>query len=313
MRTVACYLLILFAACGVAQAQTHNDLQIRLGTYSLTADGGDRPSGAWFVSRVAIGKPVQSYFSFGDTCEAWSVSSQPYVREDATTAWRIETTPMRVDGNAVTFRLRWVRVAGLRQQLELLSFDDAKADRLPSEDIELTLRPGESWPVDTLGVPAGAKTVHGRKCGPSASIRVSVDSYPDADNERRLVVAELWLVERLADGSEAQRSQPLIVRGLPNRPFRFYFDSIVDGNATLDIYGILIATLESNAMAVSVETRSRWAPEPRNISGPQRFFKTEIQVKPAETVEIRLPLMGEEAGPFATRALSIRIRARQQR
>jgi hypothetical protein len=256
---------------------------------------------------------VYSVFSLGQTCDAWAVSSRVDVRDDATTAWRIETTPIRVEGNAVTFRLRWVRVAALKQQLEQLSFDDAKTARPPNEDVELTLRPGESWPVDSVRVPAGAKTVHGRPCGPSVSIRVSVDNFPDADNERRLVVADLWLVERLPDGSEAQRSQPLVVRGLPNRPFRFYFDSIIDGNATLDIYGILIATLESNAIAVSVETRSRWAPEPRNISGPQRFLNSEIQVKPAETVEIRLPLMGDEAGPFAKRSLSIRIRARQLR
>jgi hypothetical protein len=36
-------------------------------------------------------------------------------------------------------------------------------------------------------------------------------------------------------------------------------------------------------------------------------------VKPAETVEIKLPPLGDGAGPFATRALSIRIQARQLR
>jgi hypothetical protein len=35
--------------------------------------------------------------------------------------------------------------------------------------------------------------------------------------------------------------------------------------------------------------------------------------KPAETVEIRLPMLGDEAGPFAKRTYSIRIRARQLR
>jgi hypothetical protein len=124
-------------------------------------------------------------------------------------------------------------------------------------------------------------------------------------------VADLWLIERMPDGTEVQRSQPLVVRSLPLRPFRFYFDSIVDGNATLDVYGILATKLESDAMGVSVETRSRWAPETRNISGPQGFFKSDIRVTPSETVEIRLPLLGE--GPFAKRVLSIRIRARQLR
>jgi hypothetical protein len=311
MRIFACGVLVLMS-CGAANAQTSNDLQIRLGMYSLNPDGGERPGGAWFVTRPVIGKPLQSYWSFGETCEAWTVSSKPYAREDATVAWRIETTPIRVEKEAVTFRLRWVRVAPLKQQLEQLSFDDAKAPT-PTEDLELTLRPGQSYPVDSVRVPAGAKNVHGKPCGPSESIRVSVDVYPDADAERRLVVTDLWLVERLPDGSEAQRSQPLTIRGLPNRPSRFYFDSLVDGTSTLDIFGLLTASPESNTIAVSVDTRSRWAPEPRNVSGPQRFLNSKIEVKPAETVDVRLPLLGEESGVFAKRALSIRIRARQLR
>jgi hypothetical protein len=313
MRSTVGCLLIVFSAYGFANAQTRDDLQIRLGMYSLNPDGGERPGGIWFVTRPTIGKPMQSFWSFGETCEAWTVSSKPYAREDATSAWRIETTPIRAEGDAVTFRLRWVRVAALKQQLEQLSFDDAKATRSPNEDLELTLRPGQSYPVDSVRVPAGAKNEHGKPCGPSESIRVSVDVYPDADAERRLVVTDLWLVERLPDGSEAQRSQPLTIRGLPNRPSRFYFDSLVDGTSTLDIFGLLTASPESSTIAVSVDTRSRWAPEPRNFSGPQRFLKSQIEVKPAETVDVRLPLLGEEAGVFAKRALSIRIRARQIR
>ena len=309
MRVFACGALVLMF-CGAAKAQTYNDLQIRLGMYSLNPDGGERPGGVWFVTRPVIGKPLQSFWSFGETCEAWAVSSKPYAREDATTAWRIETTPIRVEKEAVTFRLRWVRVAPLKRQLEQLSFDDAKAPT-PTGDLELTLRPGQSYPVDSVRVPAGAKNVHGKPCGPSESIRVSVDVYPDADNELGLVAADLWLVERLPDGSEAPRSQPLTVRGLPNRPFRFYFDSLADGKATLDIYGIMTARPQSSAITVALETRSRWTPESRNFSGAQEFFKSEIQVKPDETVEIRLPVI--ESGPFAKRSLSIRIRTRQLR
>ena len=140
-----------------------------------------------------------------------------------------------------------------------------------------------------------------------------MDNYPWEEADRRLVVADLWLVERLSNGTEAQRSLPLSVRGLPNRPFRFYFDSLVDGNVTLDIYGILTSRLETAALAISVETRSRWAPGSPNFSGPQRSVKSDIQVKPAETVDIRLPMLGDHAGPFGKRAFSIRIRARQLR
>jgi hypothetical protein len=49
------------------------------------------------------------------------------------------------------------------------------------------------------------------------------------------------------------------------------------------------------------------------VSGPQQSVTSDVQVRPDETVEIRLPLLGEAAGPFARRAYSIRIRARQLR
>jgi hypothetical protein len=51
-------------------------------------------------------------------------------------------------------------------------------------------------------------------------------------------------IRSASNGSETQRSQPLSVRGLPNRPSPFYFDSIVDANVTLDIYGTLVPAPE---------------------------------------------------------------------
>lgn len=309
MRTTWLVPLLLFV--GVPSfAQSPEDFQIRLGLYTVSVDGGEKPEGMWYVNHVAIGTARNGTFSIGAKCDAWTVSGGAGIREDATMAWRIETTPVRVAGSAVTFRLRWIRVAGVAQQLHQLTLDNAKTARLPGDDLELTLRPGESWEIDGIPLPSGTD-VHGKPCAMSASIRAMVDYYPGPDDEGRLVSAEMWLVERLANGSEVQRSQPVNVRGLPYRPFRFYFDRLTDANATLDIYGILTARVGSDAVALGIETRSRWSPESRNISGPQQFFKSDIQVKPDETVEIRLPLI--EGGPFAKRALSIRIRARQLR
>ena len=289
---------------------------MRLGAYTLSENGGEKPVGVWWsTGPVVTGKPLTSTFSIADTCEAFSVSSDGSLRENATAAWKIEVTPIRVVRDAVTFRLRWIRFAALRQQVDQVSFDDTKAGRAAGEDVELTLRPGESWPVDTVRVPAGAKTVDGRSCGSTSSIRASVDNYPWEEDERRLVLADLWLVERLSSGAEAQRSQPQSVRGVPNRPSRFYFDRLVEGGVSLDIYGILVARLASGAIAVSVETRCRWedASNSRQFLGPQRSVKSEVDVKPGEIVEVRLPLLGDKAGPFAKREFSIRIRARQLR
>ena len=318
MRVILLCVLAVHIGVGMAQAQTQtfNDVQVRLGAYSLTNNGGEKPVGVWFsTGPVVIGRPATSTFSFGNTCEAFAVSSDGSLRDDATTAWKLELTPTRVVGDAVTFRLRWVRVAAIRQQLDRLSLDGDKGLPAPVNEVQLTLRPGESWPVDTVQVPSEAKTVDGRPCGDAASIRASVDNYPWEENDRRLLGADLWLVEHLSSGTEAPRSQPLSIRGLPNHPARFYFDSIVDGNVSLDIYGTLLPRLDSGVVAISVETRSRWgnSSDSREFRGPQRSVKSEIQVKPTETVEIKLPMLGDGAGPFAKRAFSIRVRARQLR
>ena len=170
----------------------------------------------------------------------------------------------------MTFRLRWIRVLAPRQPLNQVSLD-GKVAGATTENSELTLRPGESWPMDSVAVPPGAKTSDGRPCGAVSSIRASVDSYPWEEEEHRLVAADLWLIERLASGAEVPRSEPVSVRVLPNRPFRFYFDSLVDTNVTLDIYGTLVSRLQPGAIALSLETRSRWSPGSPRFRGPQRF------------------------------------------
>jgi hypothetical protein len=81
----------------------------------------------------------------------------------------------------------------------------------------------------------------------------------------------------------------------------------------LDIYGTLVPHLASGTMAVSFETRCRWGRETPGFMGPQRSVKSEVQVKPSEVVEVRLPKLGKEAEAFANRDFSIRIRTRQLR
>jgi hypothetical protein len=315
MKVIFCGVLLIHLAAGATQAQTFSDLQIQLGVSYSTNDGGEIPGRIWLsTGPINVGRPTAGTFSVADNCAAWSVSGVlGDVRDDATTAWNIEVTPTRVVRQAITFRLRWVRYAALRRQFDQVPLDSSKAFRMPTEDLELTLRPGESWVLDTVHVPAGLKTVEGRTCHGSASIRLSVDNYPSEDLDRRLVVADLWLVERLPNGTEARRSE-VSVRGLPNRPFRFYFDSIIDGKQSLDIYGILVARPGTGAMDVSIETRCQWGDrsDPSKFRGPQRSVESVISVKPDEIVEMPLPKLGD-AGPFADRQFSIRIRTRQLR
>lgn len=288
-------LLLQLAAAGVTHAQATNDLHIWVKGYTVTNNGGEQPS---VGTRIDVGKAGNAGFSFND-CGMFLVSQGPFI-ERATAGWRVIITPLRVVDDAVTFRLRWTRVV-----------DNGKTVASPAgENIELTLRPGESRPLDSVRVSRDAKTFGNPPCRVSAaSIRVSLEYLPD-EFDRRLVLADLWLVERLPNGTE--RSQPLSIRGLPSRPFPFYFESIVDGKMSLDIFGHLIARPESGTIDISLETRSRLA-DGDTFKSPQRAVESTLRVKPAEIVEVRLPKLGESAGPFANRDLSIRIRARQLR
>jgi hypothetical protein len=314
MRAMPWCVLIVHLAATAAPAQTLKDLQIRLGAYTSNKDGGERPVGVWFsTGPIVIGKRVTSTFSVGEDCEAFTVSSNGSLRKNASAAWSIELMPTRVVRDAVTFRVRW-QMAGMselgdRYAPELAGRYSRELGTVvsPYDELELTLRPGESFPVYTL------RNISGYSCAGVGSIKASVDGYPDEEDEHRLVATDLWLVERISNGGEVQRSQPLSIRGLPNRPFDFYFDGIVEGSALLEIYGTLIPRLENDAIDVALETRCRWPSGSPNIVGPQRYVKSEAKLKPGETVEIRLPILSDDAGAFAKRAFSIRIRARQLR
>jgi hypothetical protein len=296
---------LVHLCAGVAQAQTFDHLQIQLAPYISKTAGGEKPIGGWYSSGpVAIGKAATTTISVGESCEAFAISSGEALATNATAAWKFEITPTRVVRDEVSFRLRWW-TASLPGSSGRLRIDEPAPG---PRQIDLTLRAGESLPVLTL------TGISGYSCAVPTSIRVSVDNYPDEMEERRLVGADLWLIERLADGSEVQRSQQLAIRGLPYRPMSFYFDTLTAGGASLDVYGTLAAQPARGEMGVSLETRVRWPRKPESaIVGPQRSVKSDLQVKPDETVEIRLPVLSDDAGAFAKRSFSIRIRARQLR
>ena len=125
----------------------------------------------------------------------------------------MEVTPLKIVNHAVTFRLRWVRALDKRQSVVSRA----------SEDVEVTLQPGESRPLDSVPVVQPARRLSTAvPAEPKAvSLRVVAD-FPEFD--RRLIGADVWLVERLPNGKEQSQLQSL--RGLPNRPIAFYFDGV---------------------------------------------------------------------------------------
>jgi hypothetical protein len=302
MRSILRVLSLLLLATGVAEAQTGDDMRILVGGFKLTTNGAEKAAG---VSRgvdlgpSSIGKPTTAVFSmFG--CGDFSVTVPPAAFADnANAGWRVEITPTQVAADhAVTFRLRWVR-----------ALDTGKAFTPASEDLALTLKPGESRPLDSVAVPTSAKLGDSRPCNvTTASLRISVE-FDVFD--RRLIGADVWLVERLPNGKEDSQLQS--VRGLPHRSVPFYFDSISDGTKRFDIFGRLVAELEQGGIEIDVEAiRTRADPGQQGYQSA-RWFRSTIHIKPGETVEVALTPPDKEPGELANRVLSLRIRAKQIR
>jgi len=293
----------LLLAARLAGAQSADDVQLSVGPYELAANGAEKPMGGWrSTGQLAIGTAVAGVFSMSG-CGGFSITVPPHgFDKDATAGWRVEITPLKVVNHAVTFRLRWIR-----------ALDTTNALTLQSEDIEVTLKPGESRPLDTLPIQTTAKTVAGRPCALKAvSLRVVAD-FPDMD--RRLIGANVWLVERLPNGKEQSQLQSL--RGVPNRPIPFYFDGVADEAGRFDIFGNLVADPEQGGIEFVVETIRARADPGQDGYQSSRWFKSTLHVKPNEIVDVALPApvpaSGEKAGSLAKRVFSIRIQAKQIR
>jgi hypothetical protein len=290
----------LLLAARIAAAQTVGDVQISVGGFELAANGAEKAAGVWRgTGPLTIGTPTVGVFSmFG--CGYFSVTIPPHpFDENATAGWRVEITPLKVVNHAVTFRLRWVRAV-----------DHGNGFSPASEDVEVTLRPGESRLLDSVPVvQTGQTTFDGRPCGTKvASLRVLAE-FPELD--RRLIAADVWLVERLPNGKEQSHLQSL--RGLPHRPVAFYFDSLPDGARRIDIFGKLVADPEQGGLEISLETIRAGADPGQDGYQSARWFRSTLHVKPNEVVDVALPKPDEKAGAFDNRVFSIRIQAKQIR
>ena len=113
-------------AAGAAHAQTFNDLQIRLGAYNVS-DRRRREAGRRLVQHRPGGhrEARDQYFLHRGQPVRRSRSAPPGQLRETTRRPRgdIEVTPIRVVRDAVTFRLRWVRFAALRQQFDQVPLD----------------------------------------------------------------------------------------------------------------------------------------------------------------------------------------------
>jgi hypothetical protein len=313
--TVVALLVVQLIGVAAVSAQTGDEVQIEVNVFEVKTNGAEQPAGGAFSSG-----PISKKWSGGARfsmrqCGAFTIEAGaegPFA-EGATSGWRVEIRPIGMNDGAVTFRLRWIRALDTGQEMSP-----------KSEDIELTMRPGESRSLDSVSVPPDKATGrpcpvwdnHGKQIELSrVALRVSVEYTPHESLERRLVGVDLWLIERMPGRGE--RAQALSVRGLPHREIPFYFDAIAENALSLEVLGHVAASPEGEAIAVALQTRSHWGPSAFDWRdgkrAPTRYVDSRLRLKPGETVEVALPPLEGSAGPFASRSYAIRVRARQLR
>jgi len=279
------------------KAQDADYLYLHVSGHSVATNGAETPvSTGAFASTREMGKPMTTVFSMVG-CGVLSVRRAPASFDDAAVAgWRVELTPLRKVGDAVTFRLRWTR-----------ALDPGGAPSPPSEDSEITLRAGESRPLDSVPVATPtALSADRRTCSTkSLSLRVTAQ-YPESD--RRLVGVDVWLVERLANGAE--RSQLQSIRGTPHQPILFFFDRIADRN--LDVFGNIRGESVQGGVELALEAMGAHF-DTGQETGYQaiRWTRATLRLKPDETVEVPLPR--DVPSVYGNGNFALRIRARQLR
>ena len=310
--------LMLFAQLlGVAavRAQAADDVEVAVSVVNVQTNGAEELAGGSFSTG-----PVSQKWSGGArfsarACGAFTIEAKEEgaFADGASTGWRVHLTPLGMSDGAVKFRLQWVR-----------ALDTGREMSPKSEDIELTLRPGESRSLDSVRVPPDKST--GRPCPITdrrgqqielsrVGLRVSVEYLPHESAERRVMGVDLWLVERVP--GSADRTQALSVRALPHREIPFYFDAITEKDLSLEVLGHVAASPQGAALAVRLQTRSHVGPAVFDWRdgkrAPTRYVNSNLQLKSGETVEVALPQLEGSAGPFAARRYAIRLRARQLR
>jgi hypothetical protein len=308
-------LLVQLSGVAVVRAQTADDVEVAVGVVNVQTNGAEELAGGSFsTGRVSEKWSGGARFSVRP-CGAFSIEAKEEgaFAEGATTGWRVRLAPLGMSGGAVKFRLQWTR-----------ALDTGKEMSPKSEDIELTLRPGESRSLDSVDVPPDKNT--GRPCPITSNrgerielsrvgLRVSVDYTPHESLERRLVGVDLWLIERMPGAAE--RTQSMSVRGLPHRQIPFYFDAITEKEVSLEVSGHVAASPEGTAMAVQLQTRNYLGPAVFDWRDGKRaatrYVDSRLQLESGETVEVALPQLGGSAGPFAAPPNAIRIRARELR
>lgn len=307
MRPIAIGMLVFhLGVARFADAQTFQHLTIDMEGRTIGLNGGEQPNTGMSSGPVVIGKTTSA--GFAKTSDMCGFAVAPRLQPGAVSGWNVDVTPTAVEGDAVTFRVRWLR-----------SRDENRDSSSPGGTLDLTLRPGESLPLDLVPLSPSVTMPYERCKVRATSLHVAVNYWPRAQDDRRLVVTDLWLIDRQQDGTE--RSQALSLRGLFNQATPFHFDTVTDGAVSLELFGEFMVAPGSGSLAMTLKTRSRLTENGTSSTTVRygalvraRQVDSVIQLKPGEVVAVALPRLSEsDGGAFATRTFSLRVQSRQVR
>jgi hypothetical protein len=278
-----------------------DELRILVSAYTIGAEGGERPNvGFGGPGRgLVMGQTQRSAFSQMPTLCAFNVRSAETHRglnQGAVGGWTIDVTPIRVVDRTVSFHVSWTRFG-----------DDGKT---PAErgDLEATLRPGESLPIDVVQLSPRVREMLPASCDIVAtSARVGVEYRTSPTWDRRLLETDVWLIEHLPNGTE--RNQHTQVRGQFNVPTSFFFDDIATADGVLDIGGTFTILQMAGYVELTVEPWSRVVDSARDTSMVTKA-PLRSRLKPVDVLSIELPPIKALTAP---RTFSLRIQTKQIR
>jgi len=99
---------------------------------------------------------------------------------------------------------------------------------------------------------------------------------------------------------------------VPHRSVPFYFDSLKDGTDRFDYYGNLVADVEAGGIKIDVEAARATAEPGQQGYQTVLYFRSSLQLKPGEIVEVALTRRGESEA-IDKRNIVLRIQAKQIR
>ena len=255
-------------------------------------DGRDGGSVWGMTPSLEIGK--QTTFQIGRSAShcGGSVRFGESPDSDATTAWRIEVTPLKVaEMDTVTFRLAWSRTI----------VDGRPASGEP-QLLDLTLHAGQSVPIDVQPWAVDAK----RSCGVNQAVLTVSLQPPPAEMDRQLVLTDLWLLDTV--GGAVQSQQHMTLRGRYGDAQSFFFDDITVAERALDFFGEIVVIARGDGLDLQITTtRRRTAVDGK--SSDHASVTSTLHLRPSDTAAIELP---KSAG-FEGHELSLRIKSREIR